>query len=69
MIPLVEMVSSDAVHEATENAESTNDMVAGLSGVSEPIIYVTQLISGIASQTDFLALNAIEVAWAGMVGW
>ncbi|MGE5504660.1 MAG: bacteriohemerythrin [Actinomycetota bacterium] len=61
--------SSQIARAATEEAEKTGRIVAGLSESSLRIGDVVKLISAIAGQTNLLALNAtIEAARAGEAG-
>lgn len=61
--------SSDVTRVAMEEAESTNEKVAGLAEAAKKIGEVVDLINDIASQTNLLALNAtIEAARAGEMG-
>lgn len=61
--------SSTISHEAVEEAERTNEQVAGLVQAAQHIGDVIDLINKIASRTNLLALNAaIEAARAGSAG-
>jgi len=55
--------------EAAAQAQQTNTTIQGLSDAAQKIDDVVELISGIAEQTNLLALNAtIEAARAGEAG-
>ena len=61
--------SAGIARDAVNQAESTNEKVAGLVNSAQKIGEVVQLIADIASQTNLLALNAtIEAARAGEAG-
>ncbi|MBB4285157.1 methyl-accepting chemotaxis protein [Roseospira goensis] len=59
----------DVARRAVEEAETTNERIAGLAQAARQIGEVVDLISDIAKQTNLLALNAtIEAARAGEAG-
>jgi methyl-accepting chemotaxis protein/CHASE3 domain sensor protein len=61
--------SSDVAGRAVDQAERTNKQVEGLADAAQKIGEVINLITGIAEQTNLLALNAtIEAARAGEAG-
>ena len=61
--------SSGRVKSAVEEAERTNQLIAGLADTAKKVGEVTSLINEIAEQTNLLALNAtIEAARAGDAG-
>ena len=61
--------TSDIVRQATDEARSTDDEIAGLAEGAQKIGDVVKLIRDIAGQTNLLALNAtIEAARAGEAG-
>ncbi|WP_319529984.1 methyl-accepting chemotaxis protein [uncultured Cohaesibacter sp.] len=61
--------TNDLVSAATEEAQNTDQKVAGLANAAEHIGEVVSLIRDIAEQTNLLALNAtIEAARAGEAG-
>lgn len=61
--------SADISNQANAEAMRTNDSVRGLADAGSKIGEVVDLISGIAEQTNLLALNAtIEAARAGEAG-
>ncbi|MBX9863706.1 MAG: PAS domain-containing methyl-accepting chemotaxis protein [Hyphomicrobium sp.] len=61
--------ASQISHRAVQQSTHANGVVAGLSGTTERIGQVVELINTIASQTNLLALNAtIEAARAGDAG-
>lgn len=61
--------TADIVRTAVDEAEATNDEIAGLMSAAEKIGEVVKLIQNIAGQTNLLALNAtIEAARAGDAG-
>jgi len=61
--------STDVSGQAVEEARTSSDLVAGLSGSVDRIGAVVSLITDIAAQTNLLALNAtIEAARAGEAG-
>jgi methyl-accepting chemotaxis protein len=61
--------STKIASEATEQAKSTNELVASLAAATQKIGTVVKLINEIAEQTNLLALNAtIEAARAGDAG-
>jgi methyl-accepting chemotaxis protein len=61
--------STRLTRDAADQAQRTNEQVAGLQTAAERIGEVVQLIADIAEQTNLLALNAtIEAARAGEAG-
>ena len=61
--------ASDVVRAATAEAQSTNEVIAGLAQAAQKIDDVVKLIQSVAGQTNLLALNAtIEAARAGTAG-
>ena len=61
--------AGDVVRAATTEAQSTNEIIAGLAHAAQKIDDVVKLIQGVAGQTNLLALNAtIEAARAGAAG-
>jgi methyl-accepting chemotaxis protein len=71
LIEAVERVSqtTELVRLATEEAQTTNDEIAGLGRAAQEIGEIVELINRIAGQTNLLALNAtIEAARAGEAG-
>jgi len=61
--------ASEVVRAATAEAQSTNDVIAGLAHAAQKIDDVVKLIQSVAGQTNLLALNAtIEAARAGAAG-
>jgi NO-binding membrane sensor protein with MHYT domain/methyl-accepting chemotaxis protein len=61
--------ASEVVREATVEAQSTNEIIAGLAQAAQKIDDVVKLIQSVAGQTNLLALNAtIEAARAGTAG-
>ncbi|MFQ5519301.1 MAG: methyl-accepting chemotaxis protein, partial [Mariprofundus sp.] len=59
----------DISHQAVQEADKSNEIVATLGSASEQIGEVVQVITDIAEQTNLLALNAsIEAARAGEAG-
>ena len=59
----------EVVRVSVEEAETTNDQIAGLAQAAQKIGDVVKLIRDIAGQTNLLALNAtIEAARAGEAG-
>jgi methyl-accepting chemotaxis protein len=59
----------EVVRASVEEAETTNDQIAGLAKAAQKIGDVVKLIRDIAGQTNLLALNAtIEAARAGEAG-
>lgn len=57
------------MHQLSGRASASRELIGGLSQRSEDIQRVTQVIQGVASQTNLLALNAaIEAARAGEAG-
>ena len=61
--------AGDVVRAATAEAQSTNEIIAGLAQAAQKIDDVVKLIQGVAGQTNLLALNAtIEAARAGSAG-
>jgi len=61
--------TADIVRTAVDEAQATNDEIAGLMTAAEKIGEVVKLIQNIAGQTNLLALNAtIEAARAGDAG-
>src|SRR5690606_37463050 len=66
---LVLRQSIDRMHQLSGRASASRELIGGLSQRSEDIQRVTQVIQGVASQTNLLALNAaIEAARAGEAG-
>ncbi len=71
LIEAFERVSqtTELVRRATEEAQTTNDEIAGLGRAAQEIGEIVELINRIAGQTNLLALNAtIEAARAGEAG-
>jgi methyl-accepting chemotaxis protein len=63
------MRATEVVRVSVEEAESTNQQIAGLAAAAQKIGDVVKLIRDIAGQTNLLALNAtIEAARAGEAG-
>jgi methyl-accepting chemotaxis protein len=63
------MRATEVVRVSVNEAESTNQQIAGLAAAAQKIGDVVKLISDIAAQTNLLALNAtIEAARAGEAG-
>ena len=61
--------TTDVVGTAVNEAEATNEQIAGLADAAQKIGDVVNLIGDIAGQTNLLALNAtIEAARAGEAG-
>ena len=61
--------TTDVVRVAVNEAQATNDQIAGLADAAQKIGDVVKLIRNIAGQTNLLALNAtIEAARAGEAG-
>ncbi|SEH34158.1 methyl-accepting chemotaxis protein [Magnetospirillum fulvum] len=61
--------ATDVSGQAVDEARTSSDLVAGLSGSVDRIGTVVSLINDIAAQTNLLALNAtIEAARAGEAG-
>ena len=61
--------TTDVVRASVNEAETTNEQIAGLAEAAQKIGDVVELISDIAGQTNLLALNAtIEAARAGDAG-
>jgi PAS domain S-box-containing protein len=61
--------TTDVVRVAVDEAQTTNDEIAGLAEAAQKIGDVVKLIRNIAGQTNLLALNAtIEAARAGEAG-
>jgi methyl-accepting chemotaxis protein len=61
--------ASEVVRAATEEAQSTNAVIASLAQAAQKIDDVVKLIQSVAGQTNLLALNAtIEAARAGAAG-
>ncbi len=61
--------ATEVVRVSVNEAESTNQQIAGLAAAAQKIGDVVKLISDIAAQTNLLALNAtIEAARAGEAG-
>jgi methyl-accepting chemotaxis protein len=61
--------TTEIMRSAMNEAESTNDQIAGLAEAAQKIGDVVELIREIAGQTNLLALNAtIEAARAGEAG-
>jgi methyl-accepting chemotaxis protein len=61
--------ATEVVRASVNEAESTNQQIAGLAGAAQEIGDVVKLIRDIAGQTNLLALNAtIEAARAGEAG-
>jgi methyl-accepting chemotaxis protein len=63
------MRATEVVRVSVNEAETTNQQIAGLAAAAQKIGDVVKLISDIAAQTNLLALNAtIEAARAGDAG-
>jgi len=63
------MRATEVVRVSVNEAETTNQQIAGLAEAAQKIGDVVKLISDIAAQTNLLALNAtIEAARAGEAG-
>ena len=61
--------AGEVVSTATAEAQSTNEIIAGLAQAARKIDDVVKLIQSVAGQTNLLALNAtIEAARAGAAG-
>ena len=61
--------AGEVVRAATAEAQSTNEIIAGLARAAQKIDDVVKLIQSVAGQTNLLALNAtIEAARAGAAG-
>ncbi len=61
--------ASEIVGTAAAEAQSTNEIIAGLADATQKIDDVVKLIQSVAGQTNLLALNAtIEAARAGAAG-
>jgi methyl-accepting chemotaxis protein len=61
--------ATEVAGAATTQAQSTNDVIAGLAEAAQKIDDVVKLIKSVAGQTNLLALNAtIEAARAGVAG-
>ncbi len=61
--------AAEVVRAATTEAQSTNEIIAGLARAAQKIDDVVKLIQSVAGQTNLLALNAtIEAARAGAAG-
>ena len=61
--------AGEVVRAATAEAQSTNEIIAGLAQAAQKIDDVVKLIQSVAGQTNLLALNAtIEAARAGAAG-
>ena len=61
--------TTEVVRASVNEAETTNDQIAGLAEAAQKIGDVVKLIRDIAGQTNLLALNAtIEAARAGEAG-
>jgi methyl-accepting chemotaxis protein len=61
--------TSEIVGTAAAEAQSTNQIIAGLADATQKIDDVVKLIQSVAGQTNLLALNAtIEAARAGTAG-
>src|SRR5579871_1554684 len=61
--------ASEVVKAAAQEAQSTNEEIAGLAQAAQKIDDVVKLIQNVAGQTNLLALNAtIEAARAGAAG-
>jgi YD repeat-containing protein len=61
--------AGEVVHAAAAEAQSTNEVIAGLAQAAQKIDDVVKLIQSVAGQTNLLALNAtIEAARAGTAG-
>ncbi len=61
--------AGEVVRAATAEAQTTNEIIAGLAQAAQKIDDVVKLIQSVAGQTNLLALNAtIEAARAGAAG-
>ena len=61
--------AADVVQSVADEAQSTNEDIAGLARAAKKIDDVVKLIQSVAGQTNLLALNAtIEAARAGAAG-
>jgi methyl-accepting chemotaxis protein len=61
--------AGEVMRAATSEAQTTNEIIAGLARAAQKIDDVVKLIQSVAGQTNLLALNAtIEAARAGSAG-